>query len=139
MLDLLNEKIEVYEATLGIIEATEETLKENSIYIGLQELKKESANLESEIKDIIKKNDILEAKGHKKLFTLQNRISKSRIYDIEKIKANERLSNQVLITTVDSSVFEVLEKAEKIDNSEQYYSVNEKVIKAVIMNDLKEI
>lgn len=138
MLDILSEKIKVYESCLLNIQTTQEALKENNLYKALQELSKESAQLESEIKDMIKKDDIPEIKGNKKQFVLQNRISKIRSYDFEKIKTNERLSKQVLVETVDNKVFELLQKGNQIENAEQYYTENEKIVKAVLITDIKE-
>lgn len=72
----------------------------------------------------MKKEAIETLEGNDVLFYLQISNTRKRIYDLEKIKENEILKNQVLVQSVNEKVFEVLEKQGLIEYPTEYYKVN---------------
>lgn len=121
-----NELVIILEETEKKIIEVEAELKKNEDYKHLQALLKSKENLENDIKEYMKKETITELSGEEVLFYLQISNTRKRIYDLEKIKGNEILRNQVLVQSVNEKVFEVLEKQGLIEEAQEYYKINVK-------------
>lgn len=127
----LGQLLEEYEQLVDQIISLENGLKESPKYLELQNTIDQKNRLELTLKDRIKVTECRKVEGSRFRFVYEPRVTRTRIYDIEKIKLNDRLRNQVLIESVDEKAFLALEKANVIPDSASYYSVSEKVTKAV--------
>jgi len=121
-----NDLIVILEETEKRISEVKEDLDRNEDFKHYQALLKSKENLEADIKEYMKKETISELTGEEVVFYLQISNTRKRVYDLEKIKLNEILRNQVIVQSVNEKVFEVLEKQGLIECAEEYYKVNVK-------------
>ena len=122
----MNELVVILEETEKKINEVEKELLQNPDFKHYTELLKSKENIEKDIKEYMKKETIETLEGNEVLFYLQISNTRKRVYDLEKIKANEILRNQVLVQSVNEKVFEVLEKQGLIEEAQEYYKVNVK-------------
>ena len=122
----MNELVVILEETEKKISEVEKSLLQNPDFKHYAELLKSKENIEKDIKEYMKKETIDTLEGNEVLFYLQISNTRKRVYDLEKIKANEILRNQVLVQSVNEKVFEVLEKQGLIEEAQEYYKVNVK-------------
>jgi hypothetical protein len=122
----MNELVVILEETEKKISEVEKELLGNPDFKHYAELLKSKENIEKDIKEYMKKETIDTLEGNEVLFYLQISNTRKRIYDLEKIKGNEILKNQVMVQSVNEKVFEVLEKQGLIEEAQEYYKVNVK-------------
>lgn len=120
----MNELVVILEETEKKISEVEKELLGNPDFKQLKALLESKENIEKDIKEYMKKETIETLEGNEVLFYLQISNTRKRVYDLEKIKANEILRNQVLVQSVNEKVFEVLEKQGLIEEAQEYYKVN---------------
>lgn len=127
----LRHLLDDYENFSDRIIEMELTLQDNPQFKVYQHAIEQKNRLETMLKNRLKEIECPMLEGRQFRFVYEPRVSRSRLYDIEKIKLNERLRNQVLIVSVDEKAFQALEKANVIPDPTAYYAVSEKVTKAV--------
>jgi len=101
----MNELVVILEETEKKISEVEKELLGNPDFKHYAELLKSKENIEKDIKEYMKKETIDTLEGNEVLFYLQISNTRKRIYDLEKIKGNEILKNQVMVQSVNEKVF----------------------------------
>lgn len=115
------------------------TFQNSEVYKDLMKTQEDKIKVETELKNLMKQENIEKVRGKVNTFLLELRPTKSRKYDIKKILENPDVARLVTETTVNDSMFKLLEKADKIPNATDYYTAAKDPVKAVLIRETYEV